>query len=320
MRTTSQPRRGRNSARPPKNEKLAWRLTQTLSRLHQGDAIDKHQLAREFAVNVRTIERDLNERLRGIVERDAQGSWQLTHSARGTIPAQRLNDYARLTGTGQLFPDTSLVYLLERLEQPAKPHPLHVQPTATEDLRARTTIFKQLETAVLQRFYCGFDYKSKARKVEPYRLIHKNGVWYLAATEAGRLKNFSIALIESLQVDTTRRFIPSEKYQEYIGTTDDIWFTEVTTEALLRVQPEVAHYFTRRALLPEQQQREDRDGSLLVTARINHINQLLPVVRYWLPHVRIVRPVAWQEELVASLRQALKQLGESDLQHTESKQ
>ena len=36
-----------------------------------------------------------------------------------------------------------------------------------------------------------------------------------------------------------------------------------------------------------------------------HINQLLPVVRYWLPHVRIVQPQAWHEELVAGLRQAL---------------
>ena len=40
---------------------------------------------------------------------------------------------------------------------------------------------------------------------------------------------------------------------------------------------------------------------------INHINQLLPLVRYWLPHVRIITPVAWQEELLAGLRQALAQ-------------
>ena len=37
-----------------------------------------------------------------------------------------------------------------------------------------------------------------------------------------------------------------------------------------------------------------------------HINQLLPVVRYWLPHVRIVRPTQWHEELIGSLRKALE--------------
>lgn len=33
--------------------------------------------------------------------------------------------------------------------------------------------------------------------------------------------------------------------------------------------------------------------------------QLLPVVRYWLPNVRIVRPVEWHEALVDVLKEAL---------------
>ena len=84
-----------------------------------------------------------------------------------------------------------------------------------------------------------------------------------------------------------------------------MWFTQGTTEVLLRVAPEVAHYFARRALLPQQQQRADADGSLLVTTHINHPNQLLPVVRYWLPHVRIVKPLEWHDELVAGMQQAI---------------
>lgn len=46
-----------------KGEKLAQRLSQILARLHQGAAVDKHQLAQDFQVDVRTIERDLGERL-----------------------------------------------------------------------------------------------------------------------------------------------------------------------------------------------------------------------------------------------------------------
>jgi len=76
-----------------------------------------------------------------------------------------------------------------------------------------------------------------------------------------------------------------------------------------RVAPEAAHYFSRRQLLPRQQHREDADGSLLVTTHINHLNQLLPVVRYWLPNVRIVKPVQWHEALLEELRQALAKWG-----------
>ena len=69
-----------------KGEKLAQRLSHILALLHQSDTIDKHQLAQAFSVDVRTIERDLGERLHGIAERGLEGRWQLAHAARSTIP------------------------------------------------------------------------------------------------------------------------------------------------------------------------------------------------------------------------------------------
>ncbi|MCL2524052.1 MAG: WYL domain-containing protein [Betaproteobacteria bacterium] len=176
-----------------------------------------------------------------------------------------------------------------------------------EDLRRQSAAFAALQTAIQKRHECRFHYKGKARHVQPYRLIHKIGIWYLAGEENGRLKNFSIALIDRLQVDEASRFTPNPAHADYIDAKDDIWFTAETTEVLLRVAPEVAHYFNRRPLLPRQQQHADSDGSLLVSTHINHINQLLPVVRYWLPHVRIIKPQEWHEQLLAELRQALAQ-------------
>lgn len=289
-----------------KGEKLAQRLSHILARLHQGDAVDKHQLAQDFQVDVRTIERDLGERLRGIVERSEDGQWQLTHTARSSIPAKHLHGYARMSGTENLFPDNSLRYLLEQLYRPEQQRTTHVQAIACEDLSPRTQEFVQLQTAIEQKHSCSFSYKGKARNVQPYKLIHKNGVWYLAAEEGAKLKNFSIGLIENLQVDQCSYFVPKRSHKEYIDAKDDVWFTENTTEVLLRVTQEVAHYFIRRSLLPQQQQRQDSDGSLLVTTHINHIDQLLPIVRYWLPHVQIIQPVDWQKELTAGLQQALK--------------
>lgn len=289
-----------------KGEKLAQRLSQILARLHQGDAVDKHQLAQDFQVDVRTIERDLGERLCGIVERSADGQWQLTHTARSSIPAKHLHGYARMSGTEHLFPDNSLRYLLEQLHTPEQQRTTHVQAIAHEDLRPRTQEFVQLQTAVEKKHPCSFSYKRKQRNVQPYKLIHKNGVWYLAAEEGAKLKNFSVALIEGLHVDESSHFFPKRAHQDYIDAKDDVWFTEDTTEVLLRVDPQVAHYFIRRPLLPQQQQRQDSDGSLLVTTHINHIDQLLPVVRYWLPRVRIVQPVTWHDKLVEGLEQALQ--------------
>ena len=299
----------KNPTRGPTVTKLALRLSKILAQLHQGDDIDKHWLAQNYKVSVRTIERDLSDRLHGIVEHTAEGRWQLVPQQRSTIPARHLHDYTRLVGATNLFPDRSLPYLLEQLETPEPHRATHVQPTPHEDLRTQSPAFAQLQTAIEQHHECHFTYKGKPRHAQPYRLINKDGVWYLAAEEAGRLKNFSVALIEALHADETSRFTPKRVHQDYINDKDNVWFTESTTEVLLRVAPEAAHYFARRQLLPQQQHRADADGSLLVTTHINHINQLLPVVRYWLPNVRIVKPVEWHEELVEGMRQALGKWG-----------
>ncbi len=44
------------------HETLVHRLAQMLIRLNQGEKIDPADLANEFGVNLRTIQRDLNER------------------------------------------------------------------------------------------------------------------------------------------------------------------------------------------------------------------------------------------------------------------
>jgi predicted DNA-binding transcriptional regulator YafY len=294
-----------NTSNSRKGEKLAQRLSRILAQLHCGERLDKHRLAEEHGVDVRTIERDLGERLLGIAERGPDGNWRLTHATRSTIPVKHLYGYARLSGTHNLFPDDSQHYLLRQLDIPESSRPTRVQAMPHEDLRG-IPAFAALHAAISERRPCRFIYKERPRFALPYRLIHKNGIWYLAAEENARLKSFSVSLIDKLEVDGTTSFAINPAHVEYIDANDDVWYTTETTDVLLRVAPQAAHYFSRQQLLPHQQQRTDSDGFLLVTSKVNHINQLLPVVRHWLPHVRILRPTAWHDELVEGLKQAVQ--------------
>jgi len=286
-----------------KGEKMGERFGQILNLLFQGVKIDKHALALRLDVGIRTIERDL-QRLSPVVERNAEGQLQLSQSALGIVPVRHLGAYASLTGTEALFPDSSLQFILKQLDTPEADRPLKVQALGSEDLHGHRQLFEDLYAAIQAQHECSFTYKGKSRRTEPYRLLHKNGVWYLAALEGGVLKNFNVGLIDALKVDHTSRFVIDPVHTAYIDGQGDVWFTTTSTEVLLRVAPSAAHYFARRDLLPGQQHRDGGDGSLLVTCQINHPQQLLPVVRYWLPHVRIVRPVALHEALMASLEQA----------------
>ena len=131
-----------------------------------------------------------------------------------------------------------------------------------------------------------------------------------AALSAGA---FSMATGEYISVSTqrdTESAIVERVSAASRGHLDGILDTLVADLRHRGVAPEAAHYFARRQLLPRQQHRADADGSLLVTTHINHVNQLLPVVRFWLPNVRIVKPVEWHAALVEGLRQAMAKWGD----------
>ena len=305
------PQRNEPRGTPAKGEKLAQRLAYIIALLYQGGQIDKRQLAARFGVGVRTIERDLHERLADIAQHTAHG-WQLRAHRRHTISASHLEKYARMAGVQDVFPNhTPLPWLIEQLDIPADQRGLHVHSTPEEDIPAPH--FARLQAAVQQRRPCRFVYKGKARCAQPYQLIHKNGTWYLAALEtdeggnatADHLKIFSLARISALQVDETATFRHEQQHLDYLTSQSDVWFTAAPTLVRLRAAAPIAHYFQRRELLPQQTAQADPDGSLLITARIHHPQQLLPVVRYWMPHLRIIQPREWEQTLLNELRQTL---------------
>lgn len=191
------------------HDTLVYRLAQMLVKLNQGEKLDPGALADEFGVNLRTIQRDLNER---------------------------------------------------------------------------------------------FAYAS----VSPYKLLNLKGIWYLAALDGDKLKTFSFAKIEKLKLlDAT--FAWSKEVDIKLATEDGIWFTETQHEVVLKVSADVAGYFKRRKLIANQViEKKLADGDLLISAKVGHPNQVLPIVRYWIPHIRIISPEAWQQDLEQGLSEYAK--------------
>ncbi|MEL2244058.1 WYL domain-containing protein [Leclercia adecarboxylata] len=77
----------------------------------------------------------------------------------------------------------------------------------------------------------------------------------------------------------------------YLDSEDDAWFSMNKIEVIVEVLPDIARYFERRSILPQQKIiSKTADGKLIVTTRIAHRDQLFSTLRFWLPNVRIVSP------------------------------
>lgn len=104
----------------------------------------------------------------------------------------------------------------------------------------------------------------------------------------------------------TGTFFPDQKIHSQLTDEDGVWLSSKRQDVTLKVEREIAGYFKRRKLIDNQViQKELLDGGLLVSVSVGHINQLLPIIRYWIPHIRIVSPSFLQDELEQMLRQYL---------------
>lgn len=56
-------------------------------------------------------------------------------------------------------------------------------------------------------------------------------------------------------------------------------------------------------------EKELEDGGLIVSTRVGHTNEVLPIVRYWIPHIRIISPEGLQDELERELRGYVERVG-----------
>jgi predicted DNA-binding transcriptional regulator YafY len=141
---------------------------------------------------------------------------------------------------------------------------------------------------------------------QPYKLLNHKGIWYLAAVSAGKLKTYSFSRIEALMASTVQ-FDIDPLIEAKLLEQDGIWMSDAAFEVVLSVSPEVSGYFKRRRLIANQViVKELEDGGLIVSAKVGHMNQVLPHVRYWIPHLRVISPDGLQFQLENELQGYLR--------------
>lgn len=296
--------------KPVDHDKLSSRLSQILLRLNQGECLRPHELAQEFGVSLRTIQRDLGHRFASLpLERNDDG-YRLDTRQLGQLNFRDLERFADRSGIGSLYPRLEPRFLHDLLSGRLDTT-LHVQGPDGEDLRPRQREFAQLEQAIQRRQHISFHYAkddgTKLVQAAPYQLIHHNGIWYLAALDGERLKAYSFTKISRLLV-SEQTFERQPQFEQQLREEDSIWLNRQKTDVVLQIAKPAAGYFRRRKLIAGQKiEQELADGSLIVSARVAHANQILPLVRYWLPNARILSPASLQAELEQSLRDYLEQ-------------
>ena len=287
------------------HDKIATRLAQILNKFNSGEKLSVEELVEEFGVTKRTIQRDINERLSYLPIKKENNLYYLEEYYLGKLNFDDMKNFAALSGIKELYPSLQEDFLKNILDN-AISQAYIVKGHNYEDLSNSTKEFKILEEAIITHNLVHFSYKDKYRVVKPYKLINSKGIWYLAGIEDETLKTFSFKKISKLSLND-ERFTINKTILETIKNDDSIWFSSKQIEVVLKVEKEVANYFSRRNILPNQTIiKELDDGGLLVSTKIAFDEEILKLVRYWIPNVKIVSPTYLQEKLEKSLQEYLQ--------------
>ena len=193
------------------HDTLVRRLAMMLVKLNQGASLDPRELAEEFGVNLRTVQRDLNDRFAYLPLQKAEGKYRLEPAFLGKFGVKDIERFASLAGIRGLFPSFSDDFLRDIFDTRMQ-SALLVKGHHYEDLGGKEAAFKQIERAIVGRRKLSFRLaKEGAPKsyedIEPYKLLNHKGIWYLVGKDGGKLKTFSFARIESL-IDAGGSFAP----------------------------------------------------------------------------------------------------------------
>lgn len=275
---------------------FAERMTELLLKLYQNEKVTAKGIAEEYAISERTAFRYL-EKLANIVEHDGKGVYQLSPFYQANLTKKDLQQFAEFVGIEGLFPKLDNGFLSALLQTLAHGS-FTVKGNSYEDNKSQLPIFQQLDHAIKTHHLCRMDYKNKSRTVQPYKMVNYKGIWYLAAVEDDTLKAYNLSKISLLYVQADSSFIPDSDIEQRIEDEDNIWFSEHKHEVVLKVDAAVAYYFERRKLFPGQEIiRQLDDGGLLISCQMSHPNQILPLIRYWIPNIQVVSPGFLEQRL-----------------------
>lgn len=290
-----------------RNTRLALRIADILARLNNGETLHLAKLVEEYNVCARTIRRDIEERLLFLeLKRDINnGGFTLAPEMLGRYDSKSIEIYSQMAGIKGLFPALDKT-ILNIIFSPSGQNNFLVHGHKYVVDEMLSVNFPRLQRAIDEQCIVTFRYRRKDALrhyiVEPYKLLNYNGIWYLAARHAEKIKNFTLNKIAYLEC-TFEHFSLDEYLHESIKKEESVWASEEKFKVVLKISADVAEYFERRQLLNEQViEKKMADGGLIVSTQISHKTEITSVVRYWIPHLKIISPQSLQNELAQEIK------------------
>ena len=287
-------------------DKILTRLTVILSKLNDGEALSVKELAKEFNTSDRTIQRDFNERLVSFPIYQENKKWKMQNGFR-VEKTKSLEDEIVLDiiekiteGIGGKF-STKAHKLLSKIKNEDF-NPIYTKLNI-EDISDKFTDIQVLETAIKEKREVECSYNDEkhdiySTTIQPLKIVNFEGYWYLIALRDETLKKYYLKNISMPKI-IDRVFETDSKLDTLLEDSISVWFQRDIEpfEVKLFADKLAAKFFKRRPLPTQNIDSLNTDGSMEFSVTITHEMEILPIIKYWIPHIYVVEP-KWVKDII----------------------
>ena len=283
------------------------RHAEILERLENGEELSIGELAREWNVDPKTIQRDFDKLKQLYPNKVERGEDKKRYRKPLSRRAQNDGDMV-LEMLESMVKDMGIDFykkahpLLERLQRQIK-SPFYTR-LDVEDIGSKFDIVMRFEKAIDQKREVNFSYTPYGDKVpkeytnvQPIKVIVYEGFWYLLAQHGKYTKKFYIKSLHNCEITDTP-FKHNANILDRLENSINVWFSASVEpyEVRLWVNKEVSIYFERKPVAKNQKLYKQRDGSAELVLKVTSDEEIYPILKYWMPTIRVIEPQRIQEK------------------------
>ena len=197
---------------------------------------------------------------------------------------------------------------LERLVEQTS-HAGKAQPTAQYD----PDQMRDIETAIIGNIELSFKYRSQGakkalpRQVRPIGVVYNRFAYLIAATGNREAVSYRMDMLQDVKI-TDVTFTPKEgfNFKDWVRESFGVYHGDELLKIQIRFLPDVAERASKITFHPTQEQRRQRDGSLIVKMQCRGHRELIWELMHpdWLGFVQIESPDRLKEEYAEQLERA----------------
>lgn len=308
-------------------DKTLTRLILTLTKLSNDERPNIKELANEFGIGVRTIQRDIYERLAYFpIEKDSEDKLKFIDGFtldRSTLDNDEMMlvylSLSQIKGLNNSF-ETKIDTILSKLLLPNFTTPYHIKTTTFEKLEVDSKVVQNIKKAIEQNLISSIKIKNQEKIIYPFKIVSFSGIWYLLAKDEfdNKVKSFMLSDIKNIKL-LNNHYSIDKPIDEILSNVHSAWFEDGSSfKVTILVHEVVAYYFKKKKIVPTQENLEElENGDLIVTFVVSHYEDIDNLIKAWLPHIEIIDPIDYKEQITNELQKYLDNLLFNDIMLTQ---